>query len=828
MENFSDGNLAALFDQNVCVKYLVQKVERFIQSHEHGMIVLTGLSGVGKTWFCRSLESSISNLATVYIPLKYNARLSMTAMLKYIENFCKTKQWTFPKDDLDLTKHRTLIPEIVKQIKANCPATPLFFILDGLDELPEDCELWHYLPYNIQDLSPGCFVLLAHRPGLESKPDLLLHEMLAHPEHALQLDMLSEDMQATLIEYIQKQHLEGFTKEILEKSHSIFLYVHYYCYLLSLKALDAQNLPDQKEIYPEIFQQIQQRAGKELYHTSYIPLLATLSVVQEPVSLKQLACWDIQEPKVEMAVKDIAHLLERDRDLTASTTLAIRHQSMLEFFQEQEDWRKQYQEKEKAILAWIKKELEKMNPNDLEPYALKHALAHWNRLADKDLQAAEQILPLDDLKKHLLRWIEQLGAQFPSKAKIYESLGTSYHIKCEYKKAQEYLGLALDIQLSKLGADHPHIASIYVSMAYAYHRQGQYEKALQFYQKALTIQLSRLGEDHPGLVTTYNNMAYTYHRQGQYDKALQFFEKVLAIRLPKLGEDHLGLVTTYNNMAGVYQDQGQYEKALQFFGKALAIQLAKLGEHHLALVTTYNNMAGVYHHQEQYQKALQFFQKALAIQVAKLGHAHPDLATTYGNIASVYYYQEEYEKALRFYDKAVEIQLAKLGETHLDLATTYNNIAGVYQHQEEYEKALQFYDKALSIQLVKLGEKHPDLATTYGNMASVYYYQKRYEKALQFYEKALSIQLAKLEEAHPDLATTYSNMASVYYYQKHYEKALRFYEKALSIQLSQIGGAHHPDVASTYGSIATVYRAQDQHEKALEFYAKALGVDFPS
>ena len=131
-----------------------------------------------------------------------------------------------------------------------------------------------------------------------------------------------------------------------------------------------------------------------------------------------------------------------------------------------------------------------------------------------------------------------------------------------------------------------------------------------------------------------------------------------------------------------------------------------------------NNCGVVCHTFAQYDKALEWFQKCLDICLKTLGAEHPYVATLYYNIGNVCYSKDDYDKALEWYQKCLDIGLKTLGAEHPSVATSYNN-GLVCNHKGDYDKALEWYQKCLDIELKTLGEEHPSVASLYNNIGNV-------------------------------------------------------------------------------------------------------------
>jgi CHAT domain-containing protein len=95
----------------------------------------------------------------------------------------------------------------------------------------------------------------------------------------------------------------------------------------------------------------------------------------------------------------------------------------------------------------------------------------------------------------------------------------------DYGEALEYYQKALAIREKVLGAQHPSKATSYSSIGLVYHSMGDYPKALEYYQKALAISEKVLGLQHPDTAAIYNNFGGVYDSMGDYGEALEYAQK---------------------------------------------------------------------------------------------------------------------------------------------------------------------------------------------------------------------------------------------------------------------------------------------------------------
>jgi tetratricopeptide (TPR) repeat protein len=293
------------------------------------------------------------------------------------------------------------------------------------------------------------------------------------------------------------------------------------------------------------------------------------------------------------------------------------------------------------------------------------------------------------------------------------------------------------------------------SLALALHQDGEYREAEKYYQLALQLGERRYGPTHQNVGALLSGLGILYGEQGRYTEAEPLFKRALAIQEKALGSEHLEVGISLNNLAMLYEKQGRYPEAEQLIKRDLAISEKALGAEHPSVAASLNNLALIYTDQGKYTAAEPLIKRALAIFEKQLGPEHPNVATSLSSLAQLYSAQEKYEEAESLIKRALAIREKALGPEHPDVASSLNDLAMVlYEGEERLQEAEPLIKRALSIYEKIFGPEHPDVATLLNNLARLYTDQGKYTAAEPLFKRALAIQEKVLGPEHPDVAET--------------------------------------------------------------------------
>lgn len=221
----------------------------------------------------------------------------------------------------------------------------------------------------------------------------------------------------------------------------------------------------------------------------------------------------------------------------------------------------------------------------------------------------------------------------------YNNLGTLYYNIGDYKKAQECLEKAMQIDSRLLSDNHPSIAKYLMNLAAIYRRQMDYPNALLAYDKALDIIQSVYGESGQLLIECYGGISSTYYNSGNLDNALNYQLKATELRKTLLDPGHPDIATAYNNLAAIYDVMGADSLVFDYYEKALEIRECYYGVNHSLVASTCANIGLAYTERKNYSKAFEYLGRALSIYEQFLDPSHPALIYTRTSYDAARYHQ---------------------------------------------------------------------------------------------------------------------------------------------------------------------------------------------
>ncbi len=175
----------------------------------------------------------------------------------------------------------------------------------------------------------------------------------------------------------------------------------------------------------------------------------------------------------------------------------------------------------------------------------------------------------------------------------------------------------------------------------------------------------------------------------KWEDALNTWNRILV--LADETEDLKTQGTILNNISQIHQDRNDYDTALKY----LRISLTKLQkiEDYEGQGTTLNNISTIHFAQGYYEKALERLEQALSV-IRKINN--PSLeGITLSNISLIYQERGDNEKALEYLK--CSLKNMERSSNRFAQSTTLNNISQIYLELGSPDKSIEYVNKALSI-----------------------------------------------------------------------------------------------------------------------------------
>ncbi|XP_065675185.1 uncharacterized protein LOC136091491 [Hydra vulgaris] len=347
------------------------------------------------------------------------------------------------------------------------------------------------------------------------------------------------------------------------------------------------------------------------------------------------------------------------------------------------------------------------------------------------------------------------------------------------------------------------------NIARCLYAMGKYNEALEIYYSVDKIRTEILGINHPYTMSTKHNIANCLNAMGKYNEALEIYYSVDKIQTEILGINHPDTMGTKNNIAICLSKMGKYNEALEIYYSVDKIKTEILGFNHPDTMRTKNNIAICLSKMGKYNEALEIYYSVDKIQTEIFGINHPDTMSTKHNIANCLYSMGKYNEALEIYYSVDKIQTEILGINHPDTMSTKHNIANCLYSMGKYNEALEIYYSVNKIQTEILGINHPDTMSTKHNIANCLYSMGKYNEALEIFYSVNKMQTEILGINHLDTMTTKHNIANCLNAMGKYNEALEILYSVDKIQ-TEILGINHPDTMRTKNNIANCLKNKEK------------------
>ena len=131
-----------------------------------------------------------------------------------------------------------------------------------------------------------------------------------------------------------------------------------------------------------------------------------------------------------------------------------------------------------------------------------------------------------------------------------------------------------------LGASHPDTLNARNSLAVAYEDAGRVEDAIRLFEQALAGRERLLGADDPDTMRSRSDLARAYREAGRVTDAVPLVEQTLAARERLFGTDHPSTLASRNNLASAYRATGRPAEAIPLFEKNVAACERLFGSNH--------------------------------------------------------------------------------------------------------------------------------------------------------------------------------------------------------------------------------------------------------
>ena len=360
----------------------------------------------------------------------------------------------------------------------------------------------------------------------------------------------------------------------------------------------------------------------------------------------------------------------------------------------------------------------------------------------------------------------KFGEQPEVEAKVRQTLGNSYRILGEQKKAFPHLERALALQRELLGDDHPATLNLIHDLGYLLKQQGKLDEAESLLREAMEGRRRQLGDEHPVTLLSINHMGLLLHYQNRLDEAEPLYREALDGRRRVLGNDQVGTLTSIHNMGTLRSSQGRWRQAEPLYREALKGQRRLLGDDHEYTMRSINNLGLCLKRLGKTNEAETLYREVLDLKRRVLGDKHWETLVSITNMGTLLMAQDKLEEAELHLREAVAGCRDKLGIEHQHTLTSISHLGKLLYKKEKFDEAETCYREALQGQRRLLGDEHAYTLASLTAVGKLLCEQGKYDKAESFYREALEVRRRTLGDEHPQTLVSQRSLADLLAAQK--------------------------------------------------------------
>jgi adenylate cyclase len=396
----------------------------------------------------------------------------------------------------------------------------------------------------------------------------------------------------------------------------------------------------------------------------------------------------------------------------------------------------------------------------------------------------------------------------PDSARLKAVHNLAWHGYLFSKPDSAYVFAQLHLQLAEKAGKKDHRAIALNTMGASFHVRGEYKKALEYYQ--LTYQADSLNDDPRGMAGSLNNIGSIYSALGNYEEALTQYEH--SVSLLREAEDMQTLAFTLHNMGMLSHNKGDYGKALEYY--AQSIEIKEQIDDKLGVATTLNNIGNTYNTRGDYVNALSNFRKALTYYDA-LNNLQSK-ATTLNNIGNIFRYQKDYPKATDYYQRSL-VLCKEIGDQR-GISLALHSLGTTFLEQKDFGQARNHFQQSLEID--EATDDLRNMAYSLHNIGSVYAEEGNHQKALQYIGRSLEIQQEIADKK--GIVNSLTSIGKSEQKLGNYNSALKHCNEALAMAVEMDALSYQKDACEC---LYKAYREMGEPLQALIFYERKIALN---
>ncbi|MFD8974695.1 dsDNA nuclease domain-containing protein [Streptomyces sp. NPDC059593] len=339
------------------------------------------------------------------------------------------------------------------------------------------------------------------------------------------------------------------------------------------------------------------------------------------------------------------------------------------------------------------------------------------------------------------------------------------------------------------------MATLHTKKAAALHLLGRLEEALLELDKAQAcVESHGVHEESLEMESAIRANKATLRREiGDPRAAAREFEKIIA-DYPQDATRN-GLATLYSNLSLAHLESLNFTDAMESAMQALEISHASFNGLHIDAARDWNNAGLALLELNRAREAAEAFEAALHVHERLNDHESSARLIVQVNLGRAQLAQHDFVAACETFEVALREQEAIVGASHREVAATLANLAVVYTARRRFGDAVAAANRAIKIDLAVYGECHPELIPDYHNMASALMLAQSYRAARKWLLKAHRIAVENFGRYSLPSASCLSKIAVCEYSVGGFSEGVKLMREAVSVFSDKLD-KDHPEVIS--------------------------------
>jgi serine/threonine protein kinase len=413
------------------------------------------------------------------------------------------------------------------------------------------------------------------------------------------------------------------------------------------------------------------------------------------------------------------------------------------------------------------------------------------------------------------RQAAELDSDPQTQGDLDTTLGSMYQELGDYKKAEQFLLLALDKAKATRDKDPSRVASAMVQLGLLRGDQAQFQTAEQLVQQGLEAAKKLRPPDELKVLDAEASLGRVLAESGSYDKAIPILESVSNAGLS--GEEGTFILRNTLSALGVAEYYGgQYDAAKSVDLRAIALDRKLLGESHPRTGSDLINLGTAEAALGDDSAAESHYREGIGVNDAWYGPDHPDTATMKAILAALLIKEGKDADAETFLKQALATQEGAYGQVHDRVAVTLVMLGRIALKRADPETARAYLSRALEIDQSLLGDGNLRTAVVKVDLADAYIQESKYAEAGAILSPAVKVIVTSFPAGEVHIGTTESSWGRVLLHLKRYQEA----ETQLNAGYQNLEKQHQPPLAriqEVRQDLAAVYDALGRPDQAKQF-----------